>query len=191
MFEAGHLLERLTRETTDDWEENKASRIHNPTICCLWKIMAHINFGRDNAGNVNSKELCFLHCIFSALRVHSVTFIMTHIRYVSTATRCGISIGELSTSNAHAFNLEVELATLVPITGSTAVDIHACRSHKLVKYERDMTYFLQFKNKLVSNIVLTFPQHINIQNQANWLFDLSTPVDTSPSCNTLNPETYE
>lgn len=124
----GYLWEQLTEETTNDWEVNKASRIHNLTIRYFWKIMAHTTFGRDNTGSVKSKELYFLHCIFSAQRVHSVAFMLAHMRYVSTTTNGGIAIGGLITIIAHALSLDVEFVTLVPIGGSTTLDIQACRS---------------------------------------------------------------
>lgn len=139
--------------------------------------MAHTIFGRNNTGNVKSKELYFLHYIFSAHRVHFVAFMLVHMRYVSTSTMGGIAIWEFITSIDHALNLKVELATLIPIARNIALDIKACRSHKFIKFEREERYGLMVKNRVVKSIFLPCSTRTNVKVKGNWLYNLFVGIE--------------
>lgn len=118
----------LTEDFSTNIEGKKYSHIHNPTIHYYRQIMAHSIFGRGDNGSVNCKELFFINCVFKSTPFHSVTFILTHIGSVSNAKRGVIGIGGLITSISHTLHLDAKLATLVPLTGSTTLDMHSCQA---------------------------------------------------------------
>lgn len=102
---------------------------------------------------------------------------LAHIWSISIGTKGIIVIGGLITFIIHALNLEVELATLVPIIGSTALDIQACKSQKLIKYEREGRYCLCVKKTVVRSIFFPCAMRTNVQVDGNRLYDLSSDIE--------------
>lgn len=117
--------QRLSDETTTDWEGLKSTYIHNPSIRYLHRILAYTIFGRENNGKVNSKELYFLHCALAVAQVNPTPLMLSHMKSVAHRTTCVICIGGLITFLALAMNLHAELATLVPLP-TPFLDKDAC-----------------------------------------------------------------
>ncbi|KAI5401002.1 hypothetical protein KIW84_065730 [Lathyrus oleraceus] len=79
----------LTGKTTSDWEGLKATAIQNPTIRYLHRILAKTIFGRENNGNLNSRDLFLIFCALSATKVNPTSFLLVHLQSIS------VRIGDL------------------------------------------------------------------------------------------------
>lgn len=174
-IEASRLWEQFTGQHATDFERLKSTHIHNPTIQCFHRIMENTLFGRENNGNVNSKELFFIHCAFANIRLNVCPFIFAHMQDVCIGKRGPICIGGLITSIARVLVLEAKLATMNPLP-TPSLDILAWRSMRLIKARLDEKYSLMANNQEVKSIILPCPTCTNVQNRANWLYDLSSPA---------------
>lgn len=131
----------------------------------------------DN-GIVNSKELFFIDCVFKSTPVYSTTFMLAHMRSVSNEKRGPISIGGLITSIAYTLH-DTELATIVPLANSNALDIHSCQEHRVIKYNSVGRYYLMINNTLVMSVVLPLPMCTDVQVNANYLYDIYVGDDAN------------
>ncbi|KAI5425223.1 hypothetical protein KIW84_031141 [Lathyrus oleraceus] len=128
---AFRFWQRLSGETTTDWECLKSTCIHNIVIHDLHLILAYTFFGRENNGKVNSKELYFMHYALAPSRVNPTPFMLVLMQFVAHRTTCVICIGGLVTSLALAMNLYAELATLVPFS-TPFLDKDACHNMRMI-----------------------------------------------------------
>ncbi|KAI5440521.1 hypothetical protein KIW84_010124 [Lathyrus oleraceus] len=139
------FLQQITGKTTTDWEGLKATAIQNPAIWYLHRILASTIFGRENTGNINSRDLFLIFCALSETKVNPTPFLLAYFQ--STSVRIGdlICVGGLITSITLAFNLGTKLATLEPLE-TPFVDFDYCRSMRLIKNKPDDKYFMMISN---------------------------------------------
>lgn len=79
---------------------------------------------------------------------------LAHMHLVSNAKRGVITIGGLITSIYHALHLDAKLATLVYLTSNTALDLHSCLTHHMIKYKSEVKYHLMINNIIVRSVYL-------------------------------------
>ncbi|KAI5395670.1 hypothetical protein KIW84_062008 [Lathyrus oleraceus] len=84
--------QQLTRKTNTNWEGLKATSIQNPTIWYLHRILAITIVGRENTGNVNSRDLFIIYCALFGTKVNPTPFLLAHFQSTSVWTR-GTSSG--------------------------------------------------------------------------------------------------
>lgn len=106
---------QLTGKTTTDWEGLKATAIQNPSIRYLHHILANTIFGRENTGNVNSRDLLFIYRALSSTKVNPTPFLLAHVQTTSVRVGGPICVGGLITSIALVLYLSTILATLEPL----------------------------------------------------------------------------
>ncbi|MCI22708.1 hypothetical protein A2U01_0043884, partial [Trifolium medium] len=129
-------------------EGKKSSRIHNPTIRYFQKVLAQSVFVRgDSSGNVNSKELFFIDCVFQSRPIHTAAFMLANMQTIAEAKKGAIVIGGLITSLAPA----------------------------LVKLISGNEYYLMIRSQIVRSILLPNRARIDVRDAGNWLFDLEAP----------------
>lgn len=78
--------QQLTGKTTTDWEGLKATAIHNPATRYLHRILANSIFGRENIGNVNSRDRFLIYCALSKTKVNPRPFLLAHFQSTSVRT---------------------------------------------------------------------------------------------------------
>ena len=107
------LWHTLTGERPSSWEGLFASSIHNPSIRYFHHILFNTIFRRENNNKVNSKELFFLHCIFTpSWKINASAFLLEHIQSVCARGTTHLCIRGLVTSIALSLNLGDKLANL-------------------------------------------------------------------------------
>lgn len=109
--------------------------------------------------------------------IHTTAFMLAHMSSISNAKRGPIAIGGLISFISHALHLKADLATLVPVLGSTFLDLHAFQSQKLIKHKRNDKYYSVINNKVVKSVILPFHAGTNVQVTGNWLYDLEADED--------------
>ena len=138
---------------TLNWEGLNASLIHKLAICYFHCILESTIFGRINNHKVNSKELFFLHCIFTPTRINATPFLLAHIHSISERGTNTFCIGGIFTSITLALGLGNKLTDL-PSIPSMYLDLDNCRSTHLIKVREDDKYYLMVQNKVVKSVVL-------------------------------------
>ncbi|KAI5441210.1 hypothetical protein KIW84_010604 [Lathyrus oleraceus] len=153
-----YFWKQLTGKTTTDWEDLKATAIQNPSIRYLHRIFSRTIFGRENIGNVNSRDL----------------FLSAHFQSTNVRTGGLVYVAGLITSIALALNLGTELATIEPLETPFS-NLDYCRSMRLIWNKPDGKYFLMFSNREVRGVTLPCAACIDVRMSANWTFDLNAP----------------
>ncbi|KAI5431264.1 hypothetical protein KIW84_035438 [Lathyrus oleraceus] len=102
----------------------------------------------------------------------------TKMQEIATKITSAIAIGGLITSLALALGLENKVATMEPIRASRPLDINSCLEQKFIKVKGQNEYFLMTNNQEVRSTIFPNPNHINVRDEANWLFPVETPMAT-------------
>lgn len=123
---------QLTGKTPNDWEGLKATSIQNLSIRYLRHILATTSFGRENTGNVNSKDLLLIRFALSAIKVNPTSFLLAHLSSISGRIRGPIYVGGLITSISIALDLHYELATIENLF-TFFPDLDYCHNMRLIK----------------------------------------------------------
>ncbi|KAI5421885.1 hypothetical protein KIW84_045362 [Lathyrus oleraceus] len=172
-IQRSRLLALTNGQNNTDWEGLKSTAIQNPKIRYLHRILANIICGRENTGNVNSRDLFLIYCALSETKVNPTPFLLAHFQSTSVRTKGPICVGGFITSIALSLNLGTELATLEPLE-TPFVDLDYCRSMRLIKNKPDRKYFLMIRYREVRGVTLPCAAHIDVRMSDNWICDLNT-----------------
>lgn len=153
--------QKLTGKTTTEWEGLKAIPMQNLAIRYLHHILASIIFGRENTGNINSRDLFLIYCALSETKLNPTPFLLAHFQSTSVRTVGPICVGRLITSIALGLNLGTKLATLEPLE-TPFVDLDYCHSMLFIKNKPDEKYFLMISNREVKGVILPCAARINV-----------------------------
>ncbi|KAI5436627.1 hypothetical protein KIW84_022948 [Lathyrus oleraceus] len=138
----------LTNVNATSWDALNATYIHNPAIRYFYRVLGHTVFGRVNNHKVNSKELLFLHCVFTPVAFNATPFLLANIQAACVRGNTVFYFGGNITSIALGLNLGDRLANL-PALSAEFLNIDYCRSSHLIKVRDDERYHLVVRNKIV------------------------------------------
>ena len=130
------------------WDTLNATYIHNPAIRYFHRVLGHTVFGRVNNHKVNSKELFFLHCVFTPIALNATPFLLANIQASCMRGSQVFYFGGIITSIALGLNLRDRLADL-PALPAEFLDIDYCRSSHLIKARDEGKYHPVVRNKIV------------------------------------------
>ncbi|XP_050920170.1 uncharacterized protein LOC127137792 [Lathyrus oleraceus] len=156
------------------WDALNATYIHNPATRYFHRVLGHTVFGRVNNHKVNSKELFFLHCVFTPVTFNATPFLLANIQVACMRGSTTFCFGGIITSIALGLNLGDRLANL-PALPAEFLNIDYCRSSHLIKARDDRKYHPVVRNKIVRSIIMPNRNHTDPQNMANWIFDQNAP----------------
>ena len=157
--EAFAFWRKITNTTTEKWEGLKATTIQNPAIRYLHRILSSTIFCRENTGNLNSKDLFFIHCALNQISVDPTPFLLTHLISVANRVTGSICVGGIITAIANALELEpaLELAdTLLCLF----VDLDFCKNMRLVKTLPNGKYHVMIRTREILDFTLPNPSRI-------------------------------
>jgi hypothetical protein len=130
------------------WDALNATYIHNPAIRYFHRVLGHTVFGRVNNHKVNSKELFFLHCVFTLVAFNATLFLLANIQAACMRGNTTFYFGGIITSIALGLNLGDRLADL-PALPAKFLNIDYFRSSHLIKARDDEKYHPVVRNKIV------------------------------------------
>lgn len=140
VFIARRFQGKLDGFGTDNFEENVASSIQNPTIHYFPQNFCDIICSHHHTHKANAKEMFYMQVVLfddaPQGRINSVPFKLTHMSVIVIAKKGVIYVGGLIISIAHAIGLEAELATFEPIQ-PCFFDICAYSNMRFVRARKD------------------------------------------------------
>ncbi|MCI08018.1 hypothetical protein A2U01_0029089, partial [Trifolium medium] len=175
--EVGPFWEQLTGHTTNTYV---ASMIHNPAIRYFRQILACTIFARENSNKVNAKEFFYMQAVFAPTRINSVPFMLSHMQAICTAKKGAISFGGLITSIARALELDNELANLEPLEPRFLNLLTVKNMHFVKARKQEGGFLLMVQKNAIEGVVLPCPDRTDVQNRANWLYDLNANPAADP-----------
>lgn len=164
----------LTNVNVTSLDALNATYIHNPAIRYFHRVLGHTVFGRVNNHKVNSKELFFLHCVFTPVAFNATPFLLAKIQATCMRGNTEFCFGGIITSIALGLNLGDRLANL-PALPTEFLNIDYCHSSHLIKIRDDGRYHPGVRNKIVHYIIMPNRNRIDPYNMANWIFNLNAP----------------
>ncbi|CAJ2652818.1 unnamed protein product [Trifolium pratense] len=166
---ASSFWQSITGKNMEGFEGNAASSIHNPAIRYFRQLLAYTIFGRLNSNKINAKELFFIYAIFNNIRIHVVSFMLSHMR--SYITKKGdIMFGGLLTTLAKLLGHKDEFVPLPPMH-PFYLDLNMVKSMKLIKERRSGGFNLLINNTVCPNFTLPNPDRTDVRVPANLLYN--------------------
>lgn len=138
----------LTNVNVTSWDALNATYIHKPTIRYFHRVLGHTVFGRVNNHKVTSKELFFLHCVFTPVAFNATPLLLANTQDNCMRGNTTFCFGGIITSISLGLNLEDRLANL-PSLSTEFLNTDYCRSSHLIKIRDDGRYHPVVWNKIV------------------------------------------
>ena len=119
-----------------------------------------------NSNKTNAKEMFYLQVVVARIPNNSAPFMIAHMHVVQTASNGSISFGGVITSIARALGLDTELATLDPLP-PCSLDLRTYISMIFIRAKKNRKFLLMVHNISIYGIILPFPDHTDVHNEAN------------------------
>jgi hypothetical protein len=170
----------ITTKTTNSYEGNTTTSIHNPALRYVRQVLACTIFCCANSSKVNSKEFFYLFAILNQQKINHVPFMFAHMRTIANVKRGAITLGGLITTLTCIIGLEDRIQNLESLPPEF-IDLDMAKSMHLVKERYDDRFYLMINNQVFPSIILPDPNKMDICNHANLCYEDPTVPSQAPT----------
>lgn len=154
----------------------KASKIHNPVLRYLHRVMACTIFGRGEPGTVRADELFLLWAMMHKCQVNTGYYLLSHLAQVAESTSGKIAVGGVVTYIAEHLGMDLS-EEHQGLDGGDEIDINTCIQMRIIKpFDVNRQRFrLLISDK--DSILLPNPDKTNILVPENLLYLDAAPQE--------------